>query len=114
MNKPFVNKSLLLERFSGKGGWTYARIPGVSPDKRNKFGWVRVKGFIDDYELKKYNLAPMSDGNMFLPVRAEIRKKIQKQEGDKVKVLLYLDNDEVVVPSDLMECLKDEPKALNR
>lgn len=112
MDKPLVNKSIILERFAGKGGWTYARVKGISPGNRNRFGWVKVKGFIDSYEIKKYHLAPMSDGSMFLPVKAEIRKAIKKEEGDKVKVVLYLDRDEVAVPPEFMECMEDEPAAL--
>jgi hypothetical protein len=27
MEKPLVNKEYLLEKFPGKGGWTYAAIP---------------------------------------------------------------------------------------
>lgn len=29
MRKPLVDKDCLLEKFSGKGGWTYAEIPEV-------------------------------------------------------------------------------------
>ena len=112
MDKSLVEKTITLEKFHGKGGWTYARVKGIAPDHRNKFGWVKVKGFIDSYEIKKYHLAPMDDGCMFLPVRAEIRKAIKKEEGDKIKVVLFLDKDDVVIPPDFMECMQDEPAAL--
>lgn len=110
--KPLVNKKCKLERFPGKGGWTYALIPEVKPDKNSSFGWVKVKGTIDDVEIKKSRLVPMSNGKLFLPVKAEIRKKIGKKEGDLVKIILYPDNDPVEVPEDLQLCLDDEPKAL--
>ncbi|MFI5203597.1 MAG: YdeI/OmpD-associated family protein [Flavobacteriales bacterium] len=112
MEKALVNKKFLLEKFTGKGGWTYARIPGISKDERNHFGWVKVKGTIDGFELKKYHLAPMGDGKLFLPVRAEIRKKIKKEAGDWVHVILYADNEPLEVPDEILLCLKDEPKAL--
>lgn len=55
---------------------------------------------------------PMGDGNLFLPVRAEIRKKINKKEGDVIHVVLYPDNEPLEIPEEMMLCLKDEPKAL--
>ncbi len=73
--KPLVDKEYLLQKYPGKGGWTYAAIPEVLQDKHAWFGWVRVKGFIDHHELKNYRLMPMGNGSLFLPVKAEIRKK---------------------------------------
>ncbi|WP_018476344.1 YdeI/OmpD-associated family protein [Pontibacter roseus] len=111
MPQLLTNKSYLLEKFPGKGGWTYAAIPEIAPDKHAHFGWVRVRGTIDGYELKGYHLMPMGNGQLFLPVRAEIRKKIKKQAGDWVQVILYADNTPQEVPEELLLCLKDEPGA---
>ncbi len=110
--KPLVNKKYLLERFPGKGGWTFARLPEIVQDKKAHFGWVKVKGTIDGYEISKYHLMPMGNGSLFLPVKAEIRKKIKKKEGDKVHVILYPDNEPVEIPEELLLCLQDEPAAL--
>ena len=110
--KPLVNKKFLLEKFQGKGGWTYARIPEIKPDKKAHFGWVKVRGTIDGYEIRKYHLMPMGDGRLFLPVKAEIRKKINKKEGDMVHVILYPDNEPLEVPEEMLLCLQDEPAAL--
>jgi hypothetical protein len=110
--KELVNTKVKLQRFPGKGGWTYAALPFVKRDKHSHFGWVRVKGFIDDYEIKQYHLAPMKDGGLFLPVKAAIRKQIKKQEGDVVTIRLYADESKIEVPVEFMECLSDEPKAL--
>ena len=112
MMKPLVNKKFILERFPGKGGWTFARIPEITQEKKAHFGWVKVKGTIDGYAISKYHLMPMGNGNLFLPVKAEIRKKINKKEGDKVHVVLYLDNEPLVVPEEMLLCLQDEPLAL--
>lgn len=109
--KPLLNKKYKLEKFQGKGGWTYAQIPEIAADKTSPFGWVKVKGFIDDYEFRNYRLMPMGNGKLFLPVKASIRKKIKKQEGDWVKVILFPDYDPIAVPPELQECLLDEPKA---
>lgn len=112
MMKPLVDKKYILERFPGKGGWTFARIPEITQEKKAHFGWVKVKGTIDGYAISKYHLMPMGNGNLFLPVKAEIRKKINKKEGDKVHVVLYLDNEPLVVPEEMLLCLQDEPLAL--
>jgi hypothetical protein len=71
--RPLVNKTYRLEKFPGKGGWTFARIPEILPDKKAHFGWVKVRGTIDGYEIRKYHLMPMGNGSLFLPVKAEIR-----------------------------------------
>lgn len=54
---------------------------------------------------------PMGNGKLFLPVRADIRKKIGKQAGDYVKVVLYRDDSPVEIPEELLLCLQDEPEA---
>lgn len=110
--KPIVSKKYILEKFQGKGGWTYARIPEVAKNKKSPFGWVKVRGTIDGYEIKKYHLMPMGNGMLFLPVKAEIRKKIKKDVGDYVHVILFPDDETLEVPEEMMLCLKDEPKAL--
>lgn len=111
--KPLVNRKYLLEKFPGKGGWTFARIPEILQDKNAPFGWVKVKGSVDGVEFNKYHLMPMGDGNLFLPVKAEIRKKIKKDVGDYVHVILYADNEPLEVPYEMIECLKESPKALH-
>lgn len=110
--KPLVDKEYKLEKFPGKGGWTFARIPEVLQDKTKPFGWVKVRGLIDGIEIRKYHLMPMGDGNLFLGVKAEIRKKIGKKEGDIVRVVLYPDNEPLEIPEEMLLCLQDEPKAL--
>ena len=111
MDKPLVDGSYLLEKFAGKGGWTYARIPEIRQDKHAPFGWVRVRGSIDGVEIKSYHLMPMGNGKLFLPVKAAIRKKIGKQAGDRINVILYADDRPVEIPEELTICLMDEPGA---
>lgn len=111
--KPIVDKRYKLEKFPGKGGWTYARIPEVLQDKTSPFGWVKVRGTIDGFEIRKYHLMPMGNGKLFLPVKADIRKQIHKHEGDIVHVVLYPDNEPLSIPEEMLLCLRDEPKALS-
>ena len=56
---PLVNKKYLLEKFRGKGGWTFARILEVKQNPHVPFGWVRVRGMIGNFELKNYHLQAM-------------------------------------------------------
>lgn len=111
MDIQLVNKKYLLEKYPGKGGWTYAAIPEVLQDKKSPFGWVTVKGTIDNVELKNYKLMPMGNGRLFLPVKAEIRKKIGKKEGDWVDVVLYADYDPINIPQEFLDCLIEDTVA---
>ncbi len=111
-NKPIVNAESLLKKFPGKGGWTYAEIPKIKQDKSNPFGWMRVKGSVDGFALKQYNLMPMGNGKLFLPVKAAIRKAIKKEAGDYVSVVLYLDDSPMEIPEEILGCFENEPPKL--
>lgn len=113
MEKPLVKKKCLLEKIPGKGGWTYVRLPGIHESRRQAFGMVRVKGTIDEVAISDYNLMPMGNGMLMLPVNAGIRKKTGKQEGDFVMVILYPDHSPLHIPDELLCCLEDEPLALD-
>ncbi len=110
-DKPKVDSTYLLEKFPGKGGWTYASIPEIKPSEHTPFGWVRVRGFIDDYELKKFKLMPKGDGTLFFSVNATIRKKIKKEAGDQVRIKLWLDELSAEIPEEIKECLLNESKS---
>jgi len=111
LQTPLVNKQYVPQRFAGNGGRTNARIPEILPDKQAQFGRVRVRRTIDGVEINKYYPMPMGNGNLFLPVNAVIRKKIEKQAGDIVQVVLYKDDLPVSVPAEPEACLWDEPLA---
>ncbi|MCX6219765.1 MAG: YdeI/OmpD-associated family protein [Bacteroidia bacterium] len=53
----------------------------------------------------------MGNGQLFLPVRAEIRKKIGKKAGDWVNVILFSDNGPAEIPEEFMVCLLEDPVA---
>ena len=110
--EPLVHKKLVLEKYPGKGGWTFVRVPKITSSSKSKFGFVTVKGTIDGFAISKYNIMPMKDGHHFLPVRAEIRKKIKKEAGDTIEVILFEDRSFVITPDELLTCLSDEPQAL--
>ena len=109
---PCVDAEYLLEKFPGKGGWTYACIPEIAQDKNKPFGWVIVSGTIDGYTLDKYKLMPMGNGKLFLPVKASIRKLIQKEAGDKVRITLFVDQLPSEITEELQLCFAQEPEVL--
>ncbi|RYD89497.1 MAG: DUF1905 domain-containing protein, partial [Sphingobacteriales bacterium] len=101
MAAPLVDKEYLLERFPGKGGWTYVSLPEIQKDKEAAFGIVRVSGTIDGVAVKQYSLMPYNNGSLLMAVKAEIRKQIGKEEGDYVHVTLYRDESEYEIPEEL-------------
>lgn len=105
--KPLVDKDYLLQRFEGKGGWTYIEIPEI-PMPKTSFGMFKVKGKIDDYELSDFNLMPLGNGHLFLPVKAAVRKRIRKEAPDAVHITLYEDNTPWIIPEELRLCMEDE------
>ncbi|MES2780824.1 MAG: YdeI/OmpD-associated family protein [Bacteroidota bacterium] len=114
MQKPIVNKEFLLQKVPGKGGWTYALIPDISFDQKRQSLWVKVKGTIDDHEFNNLNLAKIKGGGFFFPVKAEIRKAINKREGDSVRIVLFEDFTAFEIPEEFIECLKIEQKAYEK
>ena len=106
-----TDKEYLLQKFPGKGGWTFAAINEIAQDKHAWFGWVKVCGSIDNHQIENYHLMPMGSRTLMLPVKSEIRKKIGKNEGEWVHVVLYSMSLPPVEAEDLMVCLKDDPNA---
>jgi uncharacterized protein YdeI (YjbR/CyaY-like superfamily) len=111
MKKPLIDKTYIIDKFPGKGGWCFVVIKDIPASKKRKGGMVRVTGTIDDFAIEKYNLMPMRDGNLFLPIKAEIRKQIKKKEGDKIHIILHEDNMPLTIPDELQLCFEDEPIA---
>ncbi len=113
-----VRFTTILLKFDEKGektGWTYIDIPfdiaeKIKPGHRQTY---RVKGKLDNYEIKQVAILPMGDGGFIMPVNAGMRKGIGKRKGAIVNVQLEEDTSPVKPPADLIECLADEPGALN-
>ncbi|NND05313.1 MAG: DUF1905 domain-containing protein [Saprospiraceae bacterium] len=107
-NNLLHRKYYALEKFPGKGGWTYVSVPEIPPDPNAPFGWVSVSGQIDEILLEKIKLLPMGNGTLFLPVKAGLRKALNKKAGDQVSLKLYYDEGALPIPDDLEEVLADE------
>lgn len=111
MAKPLIDKILVIKKKATKGGWSYLSIAGIPPKYKSKAGLVRIRGRVDSYEFKQFNLLPMRNGNMMLVLKATVRKSIGKNEGDKVHVKLFLDKSSVEIPEEIQDSLLDSPKA---
>lgn len=105
-----IQGDFLLQKFPGKGGWTYIALE-IETNKKAWFGWRTVRGNIDAYQLSECKLLPMGNGKLFLPIKAEIRKHTGKQAGDTVHLVLYSADPPPPVEDDLLLCLADEPAA---
>lgn len=112
-----VRFTATLKKFDSQGektGWTYIDVPAktaqeLKPDNKKSF---RVKGKIDNHKIAAVALVPMGEGNFILAVNATMRKAIKKQKGANVTLQLAVDEQEILPPAELMECLQDEPLAL--
>jgi hypothetical protein len=111
MEQSIVNEKFQLKKMQMKGGWTYVEFSNIPKHLKQPFGWVSVKGTVDGYEIKQFKLWTMASGNMFMPIKAEIRKKIKKEEGDSVHIVLFHDDSPVVIPEEFLVCLIESPKA---
>ncbi|WP_337043501.1 YdeI/OmpD-associated family protein [Emticicia sp. 17c] len=99
-----------------KTGWTYIVIPAqlaheLKPNTRTSF---RVKGKLDDFAIAQVALLPAGEGDFFMPINAKMRKGIRKKEGTVLIVSLELDESIFKISEDLLVCLEDEPKALEK
>jgi hypothetical protein len=107
-----------MKRFEKQGektGWTYIEVfpdlaEKLKPGNRKEF---KVKGKLDDLVINRVSLLPMGAGAFIMPINAAMRKAIGKRHGAMVKVQLTEDKTKFVFNKDFMECLKDEPTALN-
>ena len=112
-----VQFTAIIKRFKDQGektGWTYIDIPSSIAQKLvpgNKKGF-RVKGKIDDHEFSLIALIPMGGGDFILTMNAAVRKGVGKPLGATVTVKMDVDKEEIKPPSELIECMEDEPEAL--
>lgn len=111
MPKSIVDTSFKIGKEDRSGGWHYVIIPGIRTKQNANAGLIRVRGWVDTYELRQFNLLPMKNGDMLLPLKAPLRKAIGKKAGDTVHVKLFVDKSPVDIPLEILDSLVDAPTA---
>ncbi len=114
-----VQFTAIIQKFVDKGektGWTYVEIPlavALALNSTTKKSY-RVSGKLDNYCYEGISLWPMGGGAFIMPLNATIRKGIKKKNGASVTIEMTLDTTEKPLSIDFLECLSDEPKALEK
>jgi uncharacterized protein YdeI (YjbR/CyaY-like superfamily) len=55
----------------------------------------------------------MGEGDFIMAINAAMRKGIGKRKGATLKVQLVTDDSAILPPAELIECMADEPEALD-
>jgi len=111
----FTAPILQFDKKGEKTGWSYIDVPAhlaaeLKPGVKKSF---KVKGKLDAFAIHQVALIPMGNGNFIIPFNAAMRKGTGKKKGAMVKVQLMEDKKEYQLNNDLLECLADEPAALD-
>ena len=113
-----VKFTTAIKKFGQQGektGWTYIDIPAAIAEQlmpANKKAF-RVKGKFDAYKFEGVSTLPMGGGDFIIPLNAAMRKGIGKTKGALLQVQLQVDTKQYELNKELLECLADEPAALD-
>jgi hypothetical protein len=99
------------EKMGEKTGWTFVFVPSAIANQI-KADWkksYRIKGRLDDVQIRGLALTPMGGGDFIIALKASLRKELKKEEGAILHLELEEDKEfKVEMPSDLELCLLEE------
>ncbi len=99
-----------IERFPGKGGWTYVRVPETITKAAKSKGFVAIHAVIEGKEYDR-SLIPIGDGSHMIVVSRVMQREIQKALGDSIEVVVRLADGphQPLLPEELSLMLDLEP-----
>ena len=100
---------LPIQRFEGKGAWTYVKVPWSPKKTTGPFGWITVSVQLDAVFLEKVKLLPFGDGTLFLPLSKALRRQLKKEAGDELQFRLKPFEIRTEKREELLACFQDEP-----
>jgi hypothetical protein len=108
--------SAKIHKYSSKGektSWTFVDMPidVLSKLKLKNRREFRIKGSIDDVKIQRLACYPIKNGTYIIALNAELRKKLQKKDGDTVSIKFTIDTSGALKSKELLVCLKEESEA---
>jgi hypothetical protein len=83
----------IVERFPGKGGWFFIKLPDFYTNLTKGMAvgrsFVKIKAQIGSTSWNT-SLLPLKGGIIFIAIKAEVRKKEEIQLGDMVEISFSL------------------------
>lgn len=101
-----------LVRPEGVGTWTFAPVVPKIAEETGVRARLRVKGKIDGIPFSG-TLLPQGSGRHFIVVNKDLRDRIRKVAGDRVRIELEIDASpaKIKVPRELAAALAKDPRA---
>lgn len=111
-----LRHTYLLQKMPEKGGWTFLIVSEIPKRLQKRIAHAKLTCILDGIQFEKISLMPMKTGQLFMPVKAEIRKAINKEAGEWVELAVFSElplEDEESIATQFALCLENEPVAQN-